>query len=539
MKSRRFLLLSAVLAVPLAACVSDPGDKNEPAADLSGDASPPEAGSTDLSPLGDIGPIDGPLVAADIGAPLNCLSNGAEPVLSFTGASLGQAVDLRADLDLEGDGLPDLAVSVQTDAESGIVFLSGVDAAERGRFVRPRNARLELLPGVWPQPDLLTAVEINDIASYLILERRAADTSLHVVDADRFTAIGEYVLPSTVDSITILAGGFGGAVALINLGDDRCILQDLGLPDASLPVDRCRLRPAWDFNVDGLPELFQFVAGLTALIDARTLERVGELPGPAYAVGVAHPSLVPGAPAQGPVEPREMGSELAIANGRNGSITIGYLAPDDFRQREESLPLPGMYESATFGLTSRGLRLFGVERRAAVKELDIIELVDRQVRGQLGPFVNLEWQLGIDLDGDHQEELMVRTGPRADGIDGDLKFHDPADGALKIEMPRDRSARYDLAFWRHEGLLRAADVDGCPGVELVSTRQGIVNSTGNRPSRLEIFSAGGDRNFQGQSESVTVHKVVLADLDGVPPVEIVELKTAEGGGAAVSVYTRP
>ena len=88
-------------------------------------------------------------------------------------------------------------------------------------------------------------------------------------------------------------------------------------------------------------------------------------------------------------------------------------------------------------------------------------------------------------------------------------------------------------------ILITADVDGCPGVELVSTRQGIVNSTGNRPSRLEIFSAGGDRTFQGQSESVTVHKVVLADLDGVPPVEIVELKTAEGGGAAVSVYTRP
>ena len=483
-----------------------------------------------VPPSGDMGN------GADARPPAECLREGAALQSQALGDPIPGLRTLRVDIDADGDGKPDLVLGISTDAGSELRFLKGTDGAELGRFMAGVGRRLSLLSPAWPTPDLILPVAAAGAQVFWVLDRGTPTSALRALDAGTFEQVAFVEVPGEAEEVTLMPGGHGG-VALVNLADGGCAEVDLG--GDVVTGARCRVQPGWDLNGDALTDFVVTAQAGATVLDAATLDAIGQIGGAGVVVGFNPLTLSPEGPTPGPTDLRGRGAEIVAAHTDRGTLNVTYHDPVTLLQTDALPAVNVEFLRARFWPTTAGLRLVGEAQRQAVHLLDIYELRQLQLRSEYGPYVNLAWSGELDLNDDGHEDILVRSGPREDGVTSLVVVRDAADGQSILELPTEQSARFDLVTARRHGFGVLGDVDGCEGAELVLLRSGLPQPSGARSSRIQIHERGGRRLFQTDAETVSLHFAVLADLDGVPPMEIVELRTDTSNAGRLTVYRAP
>ena len=531
--------LTPGLVLVLSAC----GGGDDDAADPTPIGGNPDAVAPDSTVESDSGPAD-MTVEPDAERPPQCFSANIGPLERARTEAVPGLWNVRADVDANADGATDLALFVQTAEANEVVFLNGADRAELSRFRTPAGERIELLPGFVPTLDRFGPVDAGGGPSWIVLGRLAEAATLRVIDATSGAERVAVALAGVPESVHLLPGGQGG-LALVNFVGGAYRLVDLGSPDTGPSGNFGRVYPGWDYNGDGKTEVVQQVGAGINVLDALSLEVAGNIALEGALLGFVPVSNAAGAPTPGGSDLRDSGAEVPSARVEQGGIRVAYHDPESLRSRYDAIPFMADVAEVDnvpqlrFVASAQGLRLQTVEQRAAARIFKLYELADRQVRGEIGPFVNLTIREGVDVDGDAYGELELRTGPRPDGINGEVSYVSTANGAELVRLPEERSARFDPVFLRQDGLERLVDLDGCAGAEFLLLRSQAPNAEGARLTRVQLHRQDGTAVFKGEATTRRVHALALGHLDGDTIPEIVEVLDAGEGAAQLVVYGRP
>jgi hypothetical protein len=536
-------IAAGLALVALVACGGDAGGTGGPAPeadagpelDMRREASVWDALGSDGSrpdPTRDLGP-EGPDAA-----PPTCLRAGAALIAQPVGDPLPGLKTVRADLDADADGRADLLLGFESAAGTELRLLRGVDATVLGSLAVGTGRRLSLVSPATPRPDVVLPVEVEGTPAFWILDAGAPVSTLRALSAATFEQVDAIDLPGDVATVDLLPGGTGG-LALANLVDGGCVEVDLGGALAPLTGARCRTRPAWDMNADGFVDVLVEAPGAVSVLDAVTLEALGQIAGENLVVGFNPSRVGEAAVPAGPVDVRGLGPEIIAARVDRATLKVSFHDPDTLLQTGELPAVNADFVTARFWSSPSGMRLVAESQRQAVRLLNFYELERLQSRRELGPYVNLAWEDGYDLDGDRYDDVLVRTGPREDGVNSAVVFRRASDGVEILECPTEQSARFDPVLVRQDGFFRLVDLDTCEGDELVVLRTGIPNAAGARSIRLQVYEPGGRRLFQSESVTALSGAAVMAQLDGEGPPEVVTLVTDASGAGQLTVYRAP
>ena len=512
---RRWLIGLGTCAALGAGC--DDGDGTTPAPTDVGTAM--DMGGLDANPDEDMRPPL-PDLGTDMALPTGCFNRGGALVVGFESEALPGAFDLRADVDPDGDGQPDVVVTYRDPNGLRLALHNGRSFESLGQAVLPQMQQVRLMAEVWPQTGLLTPLPggVYGAWAWSDMEHR-----LYAIRADGFEP-APIVLPKPAERVQFLNLG-EKALAIVDYVDRGCALYDLVAGTPLRDSGLCRIRPAWDVNGDSVPELAISSGEGTGLYDvgadafaATTMTRFVLGPEPADLRG------------RGP-------EVVGFLQGRQGAPSaLHFLDPVDLTSNDE-IAVPGDFtrvEVHRFGMEQRILL---EEERLSLKYIRIIEpnAMGRR-RGELGSYRELSWRVGTDVDNDGVPDIEVVGGSTDDGTNTELTWFRMQDGRLIYTIEAERSARFVPAFGASGKGPVPLDLDGCEGVDYVALRQGSEGMAGTRPTRVHVY--GEDERIAWRSEpySTFAHALAVADLDGEAPAELIELRADEENEARIRVY---
>lgn len=516
----RALILCGVLACSSSGC--DDGESGDPTPSMDFsvelDAGPQDASQWDagdgevvVDPRRDLGPPDDMGVSA-------CLARGGALTVSYESAPLADAVDLRADLDPDGDGRPAIVITHQTEAEVRLALHDGTSAEVLGeaRFVGAEG--VALMPRPWPRSGLLKPLP-NDV--YGVWAWGAGGHAIHAVRASNFEVSSPIALAGPAESVRFVEVG-SRALAFVELVDRGCALIDLNSGAELMAQGRCDLQPGWDANGDNVPEIVRSGGDGTTLLDGNSFEVVAQVP----------QRLVVG---PGPVDARGMGPEIVAVEQAEAGWVLHHLSPIDLTG-PEPIGISGDFVRAEIHAFGDEQRVLLEEERLSLRYLRIIEpdAMGRR-RAELGSYRQLWWQVGPDANADGAPEIHLVGGSTEDGSNTDVTYIELDDGAAAYTIEAERSARFLPAFGGTDTGSAPQDMDGCEGREVVALRQGALGGSGTRPTRVHIYDADGRVIWRSEPFTTAAHALAVANLDGEGPFELLELR-AEDGEARLRIH---
>lgn len=464
-----------------------------------------------------------------------CFAERGTLAETFVSEPIAGAAHLRADVDFDADGRPDLLVEVHEPTGIRLELFDGRSAEPLGTVALPGAERVQVLPGVSPRGALVAPLPVGGTAALVVLEqRRDGPLGLRVVDAATRNGVRFIELPRGAERVALTPGG-SSWLALVDepAPEAGCAVFDVGTGEALLEQGRCRLAPGWDANGDTHADVVLSAASGTALLDGRTLEQAAHN-GVRMTLGFA-----PATPEAdgGPLDVRGRGPELVGATIEANQLQVRYLDPLGLNPDGEPQIVPGKFERAEFLMSAGGLRLVAQEERGGLRYLHVLEpSATLRRRAEFGPFRYLTWFAEADVDGDGFPEIRLLGGSREDGTQTDLVYLRTADGTPAFTIAAERGGRFD-GVWRAAGPYGApSDLDGCPGDDLVVIRRGNPTRDGQQATRLLVFAAGGREVHRGEGHDGFVRELAIADLAGDGVAELIELRGDQRGEARLRIH---
>ncbi len=470
-----------------------------------------------------------------------CLSQGGVLAATYEGEPIEGLERVQADFDPDGDGQPDLLLTIRRPDGLVLEMADGRSLDRLANLVLPGAVAFEPMAGLTPRLDLLTPIEVAGESVYYGVERRADMTvNLLVLSAADLSVQREIPIEGGLRGIHVMANS-NRWFALVDNAAGDCAIYPL---EHQLPLDqtgRCHIAPGWDANGDGQVDVVRAGAGGTAILDGNLLEPIASDATPAVALGFAPPWIDPDNPTGGPLDLRGLGPEVVAASFENNQLILRYLDPVELSQRGDPQTLNGTFSRIEFRLTPDGFRALAEEERGLQRFLRILVPGDGLTvprRGDFGGFRHLVWGDRVDVDEDGAPEVVIYGGAREDFTNTDVVYASVADAEPVWTVRRDGPARLDGAWIRRNGMHVPSDIDGCDGNERVFVRLGVPANDGNRATRVLVFDAEGDEVFRSEGYSARVHQIALADLDGDGVSEMLEVRSEDAEAARLRVYAR-
>ncbi len=472
----------------------------------------------DGAPVGDGGVVD---ALPDLFLPPveRCLARGAVPTLSFESPPIEGARQLQADVDADGDGLPEILLAARNPDGLLLTLLDGVSTEPEGSVLLPGVETAVVMPNLWPATGLI-APQGGRLAVWSVGEEGQA---IRLLGPDLASG-GAVALPGPARRVQIAVVG-AKLFALVDGEDNGCAIFDLDDQTERMRQGVCTVRPGYDANGDGVPEIVRAGGDGTHLLDGVTLASVA-----------SHPTAMVLSPA--PANLRGQGIEVAGVGREMDRLVVHALDPADLSQNvTPPIPIALRGESKQVEVLAVGMgqRILVDDEALNLRYLKLLEPAAMlRPRSELGSYRFLSWALDTDFDADGVPELRVVGGSGEDGSNTPVAFHTLNDGSELFTLPAERSARYQFAFQRGPvGLGVPTDLDGCEGSELVTLRLGNASRDGQVPTRLQLLGITGNEVWRSEGFNGTVHQVVVAELNGMPPAELLELRSdAETAGAS-------
>ncbi|MCB9527500.1 MAG: hypothetical protein H6701_03730 [Myxococcales bacterium] len=523
-----------LLACTLVGCGGDGGgdDDDLDAATLTDGGVPPEASVWDAGDGGgrDGGPGDmAMIVQPDMGV-ARCFSEGGALEATAISDPFPGLEAFAADLDADLDGLPELLLRRR--AEAGVRFevIDGLTLAPLGGFDLPTAVDARFMPGLWPPTPQRSPITVDGTRVWYATERDAAgNTTLRTIDAETWAEVDAAPLGGEATAVTVVPSTRW--LVLADRADRGCTISAIGADAPLMEWGLCRLSPLPDVNGDGQPEVLRFGRAGLELFDGDRLESIAVLRDveiAAIGVGV-----------DGPLDLRGQGPELVSGGIDEGALVVRYHDPIDLDVNGDSQTLrtPGVYERITFVEVGGELRIVGEVNRNEQLFLHLIE-PGRDLRRlrEFGPFQVLRWSLAGDIDADGLVDIELRGGSSADGTNTNVVYVRVEDGEEVYAIQRENSARFD-PVWTAATPPAVADLDGCAGFDRVLLRSGVVQAGGERSTRLHFLDQSDRIRSRSDTYSGRVHQLTIADLDGAPPAELIELRSENAQSARLRVFT--
>lgn len=537
-------VLTALLPVALLACqpsASDDADAQR--IDLDG-------GAADMRPAmewdtGDakrmMGNGDGGQMGGDGGGGPTCLAEGAMLRATHEGDPIEGLEAVRADFDPDGDGAPDLLLTIRRPDGLIVQLVDGRSLEQIAGAVLPGAATFDAMPGLTPTLDLITPITVAGVPVYYGVETRPDGvTNLLVMAADDLSVVRTIPLANGLRGIRVMANS-NRWFALVDDAMGGCAIHPL---EHEAPLDQlggCHVQPGWDANGDGQVDVVRAGVGGLTILDGNLLEPIASNMTATVALGFAPAWADPDNPTGGPLNLRGMGPEVVAVGFENNQLILRYLDPIELNLRGDPQPLNGRFIHAEFRLTPDGLRLLAHEERSLQNFLHILAPGDGLTvprRGDFGGFRHLRWGDRVDIDEDGVPEVVVYGGAHEEFHNTDVVFASVADATEVWTVRRDGPARLDAAWLRQGGIGIPADIDGCPGAERVFVRSGATANDGTRPTRVLVYDDEGDEVTRSEGFTTRVHQIAVADLDGDGIAELLEVRSDGAEAARLRVYAR-
>lgn len=519
-----------VAALLCAACTEGGGgDDDRDAALGEGDGAAREAGIWDA---GEAGP------QPDEGVPDMAEPDAAEPVCFAEGGGLVEAsisdpffglTELRADVDPDADGRPDLLL--RRVAADGHYFelRDGRTLDPMGTFGLLGAVDAIFMPGVWPMPERLTPIDIGGAPHWVVHEILAEGGRVVLLDAADSAEVDSRPLTGA-GAVHVVTGP--RPMALVDYAAGGCVAYGLDADGPTAEWGLCRLAPTPDVNGDAIPEVVRYGRAGLEMFDGASLESI------AFEPDIDIEALGQGP--EGPMDVRGNGPEfVSAAIDGAGALEVRYHDPIELRSRDapQVLRTAGVYTRARFIAAGGVLRIVAEIDRNGQLFLHLIE-PGRDLRrlGEFGPFQVLRWGTPGDIDGDGVLDIELRGGSTMDGTNTNVQYLRVRDGVLVYQIDRERNARFD-PIWAATRPPSLADLDGCPGPDRVLLRSGVPRANGLRASRVIFLDEEGLVRDRSEPYDVQVHALTIADLDGQPPYELLEIRSENDSSARLRVYT--
>lgn len=465
----------------------------------------------------------------DAAPPPVCFEEGGDLLEASVSDPYFGLEGFRADVDPNADGQVDLLLRRQGNDGVYLEFADGRTLEDGGAYAALGAIDARLMPGTWPAEALATPLDVAGTPSWLVHEIRAADQRLVRVHAETLEADEIYPLPAGALAVHTVRSG--RPMALIDLDDGGCLAQSLMPAGPAAQWGLCRLAPVPDVNGDDIPEVLRYGRAGLEMFDGASLESIAFAPD----MDIEAVSIAAGA-----FDLRGQGPELAsVSIEDGGALVVRYHDPVDLRVTAgpETLRPTGVYTRLFFVHDGASVRIAAELDRNGQFFLQLIEpgLMLRRL-GEYGPFQVLRWSMPGDVDGDGLRDIEVRGGSTEDGTNTDVAYLRLRDGATVYEIESERAARFD-PVWSNGLPPAPADLDGCEGFDRVLLRSGPRRDNGLRATRVHFLDTENQLRTRSEPYDGRVHELTIADLDGEPPMELLEIRSENDDAARLRVYT--
>lgn len=468
------------------------------------------------------------MVVVDMAVP-QCIAEGGTLAELSVGMPVAGLTAFSADLDADGDMLPDLLFRRTIDGALRFDVVNGRTVETIAEISLPAAIDARFMPGLWPPPPLRIPITVSGQRVWYVLEQRADDEAvLRLFDAENGAMVGALPLGVGVERIRVF--GTDRWLVLVDRRDGGCAISALDADGVIEEWGLCRLTPGPDVNNDGAPEILRYGRAGMTMLDGRLLEPIANL------VDVELQAL--GLGPDGPADLRGLGPELVTAAAEGGALTVRYHDPIelDVRGDGQTANRMGVFERLEFVTVEGGLRLITQLERGGLRYINLFQPGETlRPLGEFGPYRVLWWGVTADADNDGFADLEIRGGSNEDGTNTDVEFVRLRDGVPVYEIEGERSARFDLV-WSATVPPASADLDGCEGLDRVLLRSGVPRGNGARATRLLFLDEEGVERDRSQGYEGLVHQLTIVDLNGEPPAELLEIRSENDQSARLRVY---
>jgi hypothetical protein len=469
---------------------------------------------------GGMGSGSGDMLILPDATPKRCLKEEVPLVELAASELIPGAKSLYGRYEHNGDTIREIVVGSHNADNNIFRIYGGLPLQQLGEIVVTGETKAIFMGGHLTRRQVSQPIRFGENTAVFTTQIGSNTAVIRFFDSQDFTDIGIFELDRPVQNIHVLPTG-DMPIILANFVDGSCLVKGIVASEPILERGQCRVKVGYDANQDGVSEVLRYGQAGLALIDAVVGDEIAlEADIHAHAVGFTDDYLV-----------------TAKRDGQ--TLRINYHDRIDLNtiQGEQTNIANGAdFVRLQFHHNPDEFRLIAQFEKTGLQYLRVFEPGETLRRvAEFGPHRVLDWLIEADADGDGKEELKVMGGSEEDGYNTKLDYRSLRNGSTTFEIGALRNIRFQ-PIWTNDIPGTVTNLDGCEGLDRVLLRQTRRDEMGVRSTRTLFQDDEGTENYRSDTFTGRTHELVIMDLNGEAPAELVELRQANAESSVLRVF---